>query len=136
MKEKRDTPEWYEFIEKPIQPLVKLLHNNGFKTFSSCGHDMSCYCDYSLGGEIEKLYDLLMDNGYPHFIIQVEILGKYCSRIMVKIPKEEQKHLTGLDAIIELEENLKQDSIEYLKKLKEEEGQRLLLYKKLKKRKK
>lgn len=89
---KEDTLEWYErFIEKPIQPLVKLLRDNGFETFSSCGHEMNCYCHYLMDGEIKRLYDLLINNGFLHFFIEVKIGGKDFSSIIVKIPTEEDK---------------------------------------------
>jgi len=93
-----DTPEWYEtFIEKPIQPLVKLLRNNGFETCSSCGHEMNCICEYSMEGEIKRLYDLLLKNGYNHFVIEIEILGQYYAKIIIKVPKEEDKHKIGIE---------------------------------------
>lgn len=89
---KEDTPEWYEnFIEKPIQPLVKLLRTNGFDTFSSCGHDMNCYCEYLAEGEIKRLYDLLSKNGYKYFCINVEVTGQNCSRIIIKLPKSNRR---------------------------------------------
>lgn len=61
---------WYNQIEEPIKKLVKLLRNNGFNTFCSCGHknplpyvQMEWYaCD-----DIERLYNLLWDNGYKDF---------------------------------------------------------------------
>lgn len=61
---------WYEeMIEEAIRPFVRLLRDNGFNTYCSCGHDMyvelECYdpCD------ITALYTLLMENGYVQFNI-------------------------------------------------------------------
>lgn len=62
--------KWYkEAIEEPIRPVVKLLRDNGFNTFSSCGHDMSVELENYSMEEINRLYNLLMENGYEKFTI-------------------------------------------------------------------
>ena len=61
---------WYKRIEKPVRDLVYLLRNNGFNTTSSCGHtkptpyvQMAWY----VHEDIQRLYNLLWDNGYKTF---------------------------------------------------------------------
>jgi len=64
--------DWYEqMIEEPIKDLVFLLRNNGFNTTCSCGHDMTVEMEYYSGDDIERLHDLLIENGYTKFIIHV-----------------------------------------------------------------
>ncbi len=66
--------DWYEEnIEEPIRPIVKLLRDNGFNTFSSCGHIMYCQADLWLDVPIQRLWDLLRNNGYEQFKIKTEI---------------------------------------------------------------
>lgn len=68
------TGNWYEIaIEKPVRPLVKLLRDNGFNTECSCGHEMYVQCEYMLDGEIKRLHDLLFNNGYRDYTIDVHI---------------------------------------------------------------
>ena len=62
-----------KYIEKPIQPLVELLRDNGFNTESSCGHEMYVQCSYIQDGEIKRLDDLLFNNGYENYSIEVNI---------------------------------------------------------------
>ncbi len=65
---------WYqENIELPIQPLVRLLRDNGFNTESSCGHEMYVQCQYLLDGEIKRLHDLLFNNGYRNYEINISV---------------------------------------------------------------
>jgi len=62
---------WYEKnIEESIRPLVKLLRNNGINTTCSCGHEMYCECEY-YGGPLENIFNLLVDNEYGDFKIEV-----------------------------------------------------------------
>jgi hypothetical protein len=59
---------WYEEnVEEPIRPLVRLLRDNGYNTFSSCGHDMNVIMDYK--NSMIKLMDLLNNNGYHNWRI-------------------------------------------------------------------
>lgn len=61
---------WYEeYIEEPIRPLVKLLRNNGFNTTCSCGHEMYIEMEQYVDDVVTRLYNLLYENGYHHFII-------------------------------------------------------------------
>jgi len=53
--------DWYDIIEKPIRPLVKLLRDNGFNTVCSCGHDMTIQADLTPDGELFRLHKLLFN---------------------------------------------------------------------------
>lgn len=69
-----ETGTWYEmYIESPIRDLVKLLRDNGFNTQSSCGHEMSVQCGYSVDGELMRLHHLLYNSGYKDYEITVHI---------------------------------------------------------------
>lgn len=75
---------WYEeYIEEPIRDLVKLLRDNGFNTECSCGHEMYVQCQYMMDGEIMRLHNLLFDNGYRNYEINIQIQvidgHQYCS---------------------------------------------------------
>ncbi len=62
---------WYErMIEKPIRPQVKILRDNGFNTTCSCGHDMYVEMDITDVHEIDRLYNLLIENGYEKIVIE------------------------------------------------------------------
>jgi len=64
--------DWYEeCIEEPIRNLVKLLRNSGFNTECSCGHEMYVQCQYFPEGEIQRLHELLYNNGYENYEINV-----------------------------------------------------------------
>lgn len=65
---------WYDKIEKPVRPLVKLLRDNGYNTTCSCGHEMYIECDYHFESILD-LYNLLHNNGYAEFKIEI-IVGK------------------------------------------------------------
>lgn len=62
--------DWYKQIEEPVRELVKLLRNNGFNTFCSCGHKNPLpyvQMEWYAREDIQKLYSLLWDNGYKNF---------------------------------------------------------------------
>lgn len=64
--------DWYGMkIEKPIRNLVKLLRDNGFNTICSCGHTPKPYVQMESSSEydINKLYNLLVENGFKNFTI-------------------------------------------------------------------
>lgn len=63
--------DWYQRIEKPIRPLVKLLRDNGYNTTCSCGHEMYVMCDYDFAISLWALYNLLYENGYKQFKIEL-----------------------------------------------------------------
>lgn len=66
--------DWYkEHIEEPVRSLVKLLRNSGFNTECSCGHEMYVQCQYILDGEIMRLHNLLFNNGYRDYEIDLNI---------------------------------------------------------------
>jgi len=85
---------WYnDNIEEPIRDLVKLLRNNGFNTECSCGHKMYVQCQYILSDEVQRLHNLLYENGYRNYEIdiQVKVINGYSySSLDVKI-KEKRK---------------------------------------------
>lgn len=63
---------WYNQIEEPVRELVRLLRNNGFNTFCSCGHERSIQIEwYSFEEEIRRLYNLLWDSGYKNFELYI-----------------------------------------------------------------
>ncbi len=53
--------DWYEQIEEPIRPLVKLLRDNGINTTSSCGHKMYVQADLMLDGQLEVIHKTLFN---------------------------------------------------------------------------
>lgn len=63
--------DWYDKIEEPFKDLVKLLRNNGFNTFCSCGHRPNPYIQMEWYDDIEvsKLYTLLVENNFYNFQI-------------------------------------------------------------------
>lgn len=66
--------DWYEtHIEKPIIDLVRLLRDNGFNTQCSCGHEKYVECQYIPGGDIQRLDNLLFDNGYKNYEITISV---------------------------------------------------------------
>ena len=58
---------WYDRIEEPVRALVKLLRDNGFNTFCSCGHEKYIQMAWYACDDIERLYNLLWDSGYKDF---------------------------------------------------------------------
>lgn len=65
---------WYdEHIEEPIRKIVHLLRDNGFNTECSCGHEMYVQCQYIIDGEPQRLHNLLYNNGYRNYNIEIEI---------------------------------------------------------------
>ena len=65
---------WYkENIEPGITEEVKLLRDNGFNTECSCEHKTYVQCQYLLDGEIKRLHDLLFNNDYRDYTINVNI---------------------------------------------------------------
>jgi hypothetical protein len=66
--------DWYDNIEKPVRPAVKLLRDHGINTTCSCGHDM--YIEVVLGNhleEVEHIANILVDNGYLNFNIDAQL---------------------------------------------------------------
>lgn len=57
--------DWYEeFIEEEIRPVVRLLRDNGFNTFCSCGHKMYVELECYDPAHITDIYNLLMEHDY------------------------------------------------------------------------
>lgn len=81
--------DWYEeYIEEPIKPLVKLLRDNGFNTECSCGHEMYVQCQIIPDGEFKRLHDLLFNNGYRNYKIEIFlecIDGHWDSSMQIKL---------------------------------------------------
>ena len=64
--------DWYDIIEEPVRDLVKLLRNNGFNTFCSCGHEKNIQIEwYGFEEETRRLYSLLWDSGYKEFELHI-----------------------------------------------------------------
>jgi hypothetical protein len=65
---------WYEkCIEPYIRSLVRLLRDNGINTESSCGHDMTVYCQIITDGFIQHVDNLLFNEGYRNYTIEINI---------------------------------------------------------------
>jgi len=81
---------WYDKLEEPIRPLVKLLRDNGINTTCSCGHEMYIEAEYYFS-DLREIEDLLRRNGFKQFHIEavlgVNQLGdRYCG-VKIWIPK-------------------------------------------------
>jgi hypothetical protein len=79
---------WYDNIEPEIRPLVKLLRDNGYNTFCSCGHEM--YVDVDLGNNLSEAEDLavfLVENGYNDFRMDIQLwaIGLWTRRAHIQI---------------------------------------------------
>ncbi len=62
--------DWYkDNIEEPVRGIVKLLRDNGFNTQSSCGHSMTVQCEFLPDGPINRLHNLLFNNGFRNYMI-------------------------------------------------------------------
>ena len=65
---------WYEQnIEAGIRKEVKLLRDNGFNTECSCAHEMHVQCQYVVDGEIQRLHEVLFNNGYRDYTVGIEL---------------------------------------------------------------
>ena len=89
---------WYEeTIEEPVREVVRLLRNNGFNTIVSCGHigtvEMEWYKDY----EISKLWNLLSQHGYKHFVIDGhwETFPYYRRTLTVTFDSKQEKEVSS-----------------------------------------
>lgn len=61
---------WYEeMIEPGIRSIVKLLRDNGFNTVSSCEHKMQVDIDFLPDGEIQRMHNLLYNQGYRDYTL-------------------------------------------------------------------
>lgn len=66
--------DWYEeTIEPEIRPIVKLLRNNGFNTTCSCGREMYVECEIITDGTLQKLDNLLFNNGFTDYKITISV---------------------------------------------------------------
>lgn len=66
--------DWYnENIEEPIRSTVKLLRDNGFNTTCSCGHEMEIECELMTDGEMQRLHNLLYNNGFRNYSLVTEL---------------------------------------------------------------
>jgi len=89
--------DWYdEHIEPGIRSQVRLLRDNGFNTLSSCEHRMQIDCEFSPDGEVQRLHNLLWDNGYKNYLLEfrVEVMNgcpPLCS-ILLHFPGAEPGH--------------------------------------------
>ncbi|MCK4359151.1 MAG: hypothetical protein KAW92_10510 [Candidatus Cloacimonetes bacterium] len=91
---KEETGNWYEdVIEEPVRDLVRLLRDNGFNTVCIYGHGMYVQCQYIVDGEIQRLHNLLFNNGYRDYTINlcVQVMNGYqYTNLDIKIPKSEK----------------------------------------------
>ncbi len=65
--------DWYDCIEPGIRPMVKLLRDNGFNTTCSCEHEMYIEGRMSTDGELQRLDNLLFNNGFRNYFIIFEV---------------------------------------------------------------
>lgn len=71
--------DWYEKnIEEPVRELVVLLRDNGFNTYSSCGHDMTVSMEWYDVEDQQRLVDLLLENGYTKFVVETSWIFGEC----------------------------------------------------------
>lgn len=85
---------WYEkHVEPEIQPLVKLLRNNGLNTTCSCGHEMYCECDV-VGNYFETAHfvsKLLTKHDYEQYKVEcsygIDAAGQRYKCLTVWLPK-------------------------------------------------
>jgi len=79
---------WYEgYIEENIRNEVKLLRDNGFNTESSCHHGVCVQCQLIVEGELQRLHNLLFDNGYRNYTVEMTlsvVSGCSCSSMLIK----------------------------------------------------
>lgn len=68
--------DWYDSIEPGVRDLVKLLRNNGINTYYSCGHAMVIEAENYQDDEVTTIYNLLVENGYDNFIIELNLYQK------------------------------------------------------------
>ena len=85
--------DWYEQnIEANIRKEVKLLRDNGFNTECSCDHKMYVQCQYVVDGEIQRLHEVLFNNGYRDYTISIELRvveGHSYSHLQIDFKKED-----------------------------------------------
>ena len=74
--------DWYNRIEEPMRELVRLLRNSGFNTISSCGHKKHVQMEYYGTEDIQRLYNLLWDNGYKDFELHLFWLSSCIGRFI------------------------------------------------------
>lgn len=65
---------FYNHIEKPIRPVVKLLRNSGFNTKASCGHEMWISIELDKTDDAYKIAECLRKAGYKNFLVEYEIV--------------------------------------------------------------
>ena len=85
---------WFDKLEEPIRPLVKLLRDNGINTTSSCGHEM-CVEAEGYFSDLNEIADLLTRNGYKLFHIEkvlgINELGNRYNSLTIWVPKPDGK---------------------------------------------
>jgi N-dimethylarginine dimethylaminohydrolase len=70
---------FYEDLEAPIRPIVKLLRDNGWNTTCSCGHGMWVELDLpNRFDEVDVLASFLNENGIKKFKIDAELFAGEC----------------------------------------------------------
>jgi len=67
---------WYERIELPIRPFVKLLRDNGFNTSCSCGHEMRVEIEDANDEDVSRLGELLIVNDYRNWEINYRVYNR------------------------------------------------------------
>jgi len=114
--EKIEIEDWYEkMIEEPLKDLVKLLRNNGFNTFCSCGHKPSPYIQMEWYDDLDitRLYSLLIENGYFGFVIEARWEYQNESSVLQYVTSHRIVNLTfniggeGLATIQEIKKGVK-----------------------------
>ena len=75
--------DWYNCIEEPLRKLVRILRDNGFNTECSCAHLPKPYIqiEWLDSSDIDRLYELLWDNGYRNWCIETQWFNTYNSNL-------------------------------------------------------
>lgn len=85
--------DWYDNIEPGVRDLVRLLRNNGVNTYYSCDHAMVVEAENYQDEEVTMIHNLLMENGYDNFIIELRLYqhpGQLVRRnIRIKLPMKD-----------------------------------------------
>ena len=89
---------WYDQIEEPIRPLVRLLRDNGFNTTCSCGHTPEPYIEmeWYFDDDIKRLRSLLLENSYKNFELCARWLCGSVQRRILEVRFELSKPLVQL----------------------------------------
>ncbi len=64
---------WYDELEPGIREAVRLLRDNGFNTWCSCGHTLEIELVAQHADDGERLATLLYEAGHRGFVVRTHI---------------------------------------------------------------